>query len=99
MDKAGLLRTLRRYFAADQQVVTVLLFGSFAAGTPTRRSDLDLVVVKHTAERFVERLTHSYLDIEAVMGVPVDLLIYTPDEWERQKRGPFFAQTPMEVVL
>jgi predicted nucleotidyltransferase len=99
MDKAGLLLSLRRYFAADPQVVSVLAFGSVAAGTATQGSDVDLVVVKRTSERFIERLTHSYLDIESVTGVPVDLLIYTPEEWEKQKQRPFFARMAMEVVL
>ena len=99
MDRASLFENVRRYFAKDPSVIRVLAFGSFATGTSTRRSDLDLVVVKETQERFMDRLTRNYLDLDSAVGVPVDLLVYTPAEWERQRRRLFFSQARMEVIL
>lgn len=62
-------------------VLEAWLFGSAAAGTATAWSDLDVLVVRETAEPFVERprALSDLLDL----GLPVDLLVYTPAEFRR----------------
>jgi predicted nucleotidyltransferase len=57
-------------------------FGAYARGTADGYSDLDLVVVLETADPFVERwkLLRGVLD---ALPLPVDLLVYTPEEFER----------------
>jgi predicted nucleotidyltransferase len=69
----------------------VILFGSSCDGRRTAvDSDLDLVVVMPGVEgiRFHQRLQGW----EALDGLPfpVDLLVYTPEEWERVRRRWFF---------
>ena len=98
MDRHALFGRLKAYFADKPSVVGLVVFGSFANGTNSRRSDLDLVVIERSDKRFVERLTTEYLDLDETAGVSVDVLIYTPEEWERKKRDPFFANAPMEVI-
>ena len=98
MDRHTLFGRLRAYFEDKPGVVGLVVFGSFANGTNSRRSDLDLVVIERNEKRFVERLTTQYLDLDETAGVPVDVLIYTPEEWERKRREPFFANAPMEVI-
>ena len=56
----------------------IILFGSQVKGTATRKSDIDLCVVKDT-ENKRELLTDMYLNIES--SKPFDLLLYTEDEW------------------
>jgi len=61
----------------------ILLFGSQAKGTATERSDIDLCIIMET-QRTKERrrlLADMYCDIESL--VPIDILLYTPDEWEQ----------------
>jgi predicted nucleotidyltransferase len=51
-------------------------------GEQDEYSDLDLVVVKSTEKRFLERL----IEISELIGSDVDkvdVFVYTPEEWER----------------
>jgi predicted nucleotidyltransferase len=59
-----------------------VVFGSFARGTADGYSDLDLVVVLATDLPLPERgrLLGNLLD---ALPVPVDLLVYTPEEFAR----------------
>ena len=56
------------------------IFGSFAKGTQTRKSDLDLMIITETDKRFFDR----YGDYERIQQIltdrSVDMLIYTSDE-------------------
>lgn len=56
----------------------IILFGSQAKGTATRKSDIDLCIVKDTSNKR-DLLTDMYLNIES--SKPFDLLLYTEDEW------------------
>jgi len=59
-----------------------VVFGSYARGTADGYSDLDLAVVIETDRPFVERgaLLGGLFD---ALSVPVDLLVYTPEEFAR----------------
>lgn len=65
---------------ASLAVRRIVLFGSMAAGTAGQDSDYDLIVVADTPLPPDERL---YLARRATraLGVPLDLLVYTPDEY------------------
>ena len=60
----------------------ILLFGSRAKGTATERSDIDLCIIMETQRNKERRrlLADMYCDIES--PVPIDILLYTPEEWE-----------------
>ena len=62
----------------------IVLFGSQAKGEALEESDFDLLVVADTPLSPVERL---YVARKATRGfaVPLDLLIYTPDEYDQLK--------------
>ena len=73
-----------------------ILFGSFARGTATARSDLDVVFVEETAVRFLDRLGR-YLDrLADRLHVAVDVLVYTPAEFERMQGGSFMKRIARE---
>ena len=95
----AVVEALRGYFSDRPDVQHVLIFGSYVSNTLTERSDLDVVVVKNTDQRFIQRLTSNYLDLDEVVGVPVDILIYTPEEWERKKHSLFFQDMSMERII
>ncbi len=59
----------------------IILFGSLARGRSRSGSDIDLVVIKSTRKSFVDRLREVALLHHARVGV--DILVYTPKEWER----------------
>jgi predicted nucleotidyltransferase len=66
----------------------IILFGSFARGVQNRASDLDLVVITPTALPFEERIGQALKACYAASTrLPVEALVYTPDEWERMCRA------------
>jgi len=62
-------------------VIRAILFGSFGRGQADVASDIDLVLIEPTSAPFLERgLCHLPL---FRFGIGLDLLIYTPEEFER----------------
>ena len=60
-----------------------LLFGSCARGDADDFSDIDLIVVKRTDKRFLDRL-QDIIDIIRP-NFALDVLVYTPEEFERMR--------------
>ena len=56
----------------------IILFGSAARGETDEYSDIDLIVIKETDRRFIQRL----VDISAFISpyISVDVFVYTPGE-------------------
>jgi predicted nucleotidyltransferase len=75
------------YLANRPEVEKVILFGSYAAGRRDLFTDLDLLVVMASEQDFVHRTADLYRQIQT--GVDMDLLVYTPEEFERQQRHGF----------
>ena len=76
----GILRLLKAYHPEK-----VILFGSYARGSSDRYSDLDLVIIKRTRKRFLDRIKEVIRIIKPRFGV--DILVYTPDEFRRMVRS------------
>jgi predicted nucleotidyltransferase len=69
----------------------IILFGSLAEGKIDENSDIDLVVVKQTKKNPWERMKEVDYLIEH--KVPVELLVYTPQEIkERVEINDFFVK-------
>jgi predicted nucleotidyltransferase len=69
-------------------VKDIILFGSYAYGTPDKNSDIDLIVVlnekgfsKSFKERIARKTKVSKIISEFRKIVPIDLFVYTIDEW------------------
>lgn len=63
----------------------VILFGSYACGTPRPGSDIDLLIVKETAERFIDRwVSVRRLLSDPKRMVPLETLVLTPEEVSRR---------------
>ena len=70
----------------------VILFGSLARGDYHEASDIDLVIIKETDKRFLERIS----DVLRYMNssLPIEALVYTPSEWQQMiQTENSFAQT------
>jgi len=66
------------------QVLRIGYFGSLAAGNWGVGSDLDLVVIVETDTESFERRGRGFDTL--ALPVPVDLLVYTLDEWRRMAK-------------
>lgn len=80
-------------------VKKAILFGSSARGSASRRSDLDIIAIKPTDSRFLDRYDGLLRDTIDAAGVPVDLLIYTPEEFESMRRRRWLASALAGGVL
>ena len=70
----------------------IILFGSRARGDVDPDSDLDLLIIKKTKKRPIQRR----IDVRKVLStdMPVDVLVYTPDEFESLRQaGSAFLKT------
>ena len=75
----------RNLAAVTPGVRRVGYFGSYARGDWGVGSDLDLVVVMDAVDEPLERRAARFDTTE--LPVPVDLLVYTAEEWERLASG------------
>lgn len=78
----------------DRGATFVLAFGSFARGRVRRESDLDMIAVMKSDLPFVKRLGELYGEI--VPHVGLDLLVYTPEEWQEMQRRSFIQRALAE---
>lgn len=60
-------------------VTKAILFGSLVSGTVGQMSDVDLILIAPSAERFTRRLEHFYRALNPSVGL--DLFVYTPEEF------------------
>jgi predicted nucleotidyltransferase len=71
-------------------VKEVYLYGSFAKGEVHEGSDIDLIIIGEFRERFFDRIG-KILDLT---NLPVEPLVYTPEEFEELKasQNPFITE-------
>jgi predicted nucleotidyltransferase len=82
-----ILDALRAYDAER-----IYLFGSAARGEADDLSDVDLVIIKRTAQPWLDRLREVARLLPADVG-GVDALVYTPEEFARMlDEGNAFAE-------
>ena len=63
----------------------VILFGSYAYGDPRPHSDIDLLIIKDTGERFIDRwVTVRHLLSDPERTIPLETLVLTPQELARR---------------
>jgi len=82
------LKKLVERLKKDKSIRLILLFGSMARGDVGSASDIDLIIVKETDKKFLDRLDEFYEGAEIAM----DVLVYTPEEFERMKDRGFIRR-------
>jgi predicted nucleotidyltransferase len=81
---------LREYYNPQ----SVWVFGSMATGAVHEWSDIDLVIVKETTQRFLERSKEVLKLLQPTVGL--DVLVYTPAEFAQLCQERMFVQN--EIV-
>lgn len=91
------LRRVVEVLSQVEGIQRVSLFGSCARGRRDLFTDLDLLVVWETDERAVDRLKFLY----GLLNVPVDLdvICYTPAEFQELRELPFLRRIVSEEVV
>ena len=76
----------------------VILFGSYAYGVPGPDSDVDLLIIQDTSERFIDR----WMSVRRVLSdpkrtFPIETLVLTPNEVAgRLRAGDQFLKEILE---
>lgn len=78
----------------EQGAALIVLFGSLARDQTGLLGDVDLLVVLPSSLGFVERIAGLYRLLAP--KVDLDLIAYTPEEFERMRDRPFVAQVLRE---
>lgn len=93
--RARLEAELRRILAELPRlgVTRAILFGSMASGTVGGTSDLDLILVAPSEERFTRRLERFYRALDP--RVALDLFVYTPEEFTAMAEANPFVRAAL----
>ncbi len=72
---------------SEYKPLRIILFGSYAFGNPTEDSDIDLLILKNTNKRRVDR----FVQVKKIIynpnyKIPISPLVYTPNELEERLR-------------
>lgn len=74
--KDQVTRNLETFFDKEGEVLIAYLFGSYAKGTQTAESDIDVAVLLSTPpHRVLEYYLHLVNELSRVLGSEVDLII------------------------
>ncbi len=82
-----------------KHVIKSILFGSFSRGTESKNSDLDLLIIKNTKNRFLDRFNEFDELYSLLRNYTFDLLVYTPEELARNAHRPFIKRILSEGVI
>ena len=72
--------------SVKNKAIFALLFGSYARGTATEHSDLDIIFIEETNKPFLSRLDPYFSPLSYLMNGGVDVFVYTPDEFKKMKK-------------
>ncbi len=90
----GRLRKISERLKKEYRAEKVILYGSYATGTATKDSDIDLFIIAPTNERIFERMaTVRGIIRDLRSGLPISPIVLTPEETEnRKKKGDQFVR-------
>jgi predicted nucleotidyltransferase len=98
-NKLNKIKKTIRDLAIKNNADLALIFGSYARGTATRHSDLDVIFVEQTSKPFLARLDTYFTPLSDFMNSGVDVFVYTPDEFKRIKNNLFLKRAIKEGVV
>ena len=84
------LKIILKKLIEEYKPEKIILFGSLVSGKIDEASDIDLVIVKRTRKRFLERGLEVGMLCLARVGV--DYFVYTPKEFAEMARENIFFQ-------
>lgn len=93
MRRARLESELERWLPiliSQERLEKIILFGSYCTGEMSEWSDLDLVIIKETDAHFLDRIRQMLALLKPRVGV--DILVYTPEEFEQLSRERTFVR-------
>ena len=82
------LEKLVKFIVSEYNPEKIILFGSYGTEIKGENSDIDLIIIKKTHKRFVDRVVElpQLIRNQFRFEYPVEPLIYTPDEFKKAKK-------------
>lgn len=79
------IQAILQKLIADYAPQKVILFGSHAYGSPGADSDIDLLIIKETPDRFIDR----WVTVQRILTgthrfIPLETVVLTPEEIEKR---------------
>jgi len=90
------LEKLIDFIVSEYKPEKIILFGSYGTERATEISDIDLLIIKKTNKRFVDRTVELIQLVRSQFGFkyPVEPLVYTPNEFKKaMKINSLFIRT------
>jgi uncharacterized protein len=102
-NKDQLLQRIKESVVATAPDAKLVLFGSYARGTNTKDSDIDLLILldkdKITWPE-EKRITYPLYDIEFETGTQISPVILSKKDWEsKHKITPFYKNVAREGIV
>ncbi|KYK28425.1 MAG: nucleotidyltransferase domain-containing protein [Theionarchaea archaeon] len=97
-DMKKVIQNMVQKLVSEYAPQKVILFGSYGYGSPDLDSDIDLLIIKETSERFIDR----WVEVQRILtgmhrSIPVETLVLTPQEVEKRLAiGDQFIEEIME---
>jgi predicted nucleotidyltransferase len=80
-DKMNRIKAISNKIKKDYNARQVILFGSYARGEATEDSDVDILVIAPTTERFFQRMATVLRIVRDLRkGIPLSPIVLRPDE-------------------
>ena len=92
------IREKLRVLKGNHAIRKVILFGSYARGDVSRKSDLDLAVIMDTDKRFFDRYDLCG-ELYELFDTGLDIFPYTEEEFSRISHRPFIKSIIKEGVV
>lgn len=79
---------VEKAMTVDENIISLVLYGSYSSGDYDERSDLDLIIITQMDKSAFDDLA---TDMEESLSVPVSIEVFTLANWKRlAKRGDAF---------
>ncbi len=88
------LQRIVKQLASKYQPRQIILFGSWARGDFHVGSDIDLIIIKETSERFIDRIGKVLELVNSPFAI--EPMVYTPQEYQRMlKENNYFLKNAL----
>lgn len=78
------LKRITRLIIEDYSPEKIILFGSYAYGNPSEDSDIDLLIIKESSKRRIDRFCEVRKIIRHVQGISVQPVVFTKNELKKR---------------
>jgi predicted nucleotidyltransferase len=96
LDITEIARRMKPVFTR-YHIQKAILFGSFARGSQSQKSDIDLILIQETGGPYFERYRGILQDLyNSVKGRDLEVLIYTSEELARISHRRFIQRALQE---